>query len=167
LGLGGAAFEGSTSSEEDEKKTVEGGRSSGHEKAEKELKEPNPILEKDAIESTHTTSEEVDKLGFFMRHLGGDELDDKEASEIESKGEAMGYGPRALLFGGRDQMMMCIPDPNELKIMRNITQSVGFLEAEDWLSQVKRRILSQSLAYTSIKIREALYSDAALKKIYI
>jgi hypothetical protein len=34
-GLGGAAFGGSTSSEEDEMKTAEGGESSGHEKAKK------------------------------------------------------------------------------------------------------------------------------------
>jgi hypothetical protein len=100
LGLGGAAFGGSTSSEEDEKKTAERCRSSGHEKAKEELKESNLILEKDVAEATQTTGEEVDEIGFFMRHLGGGELDDKEASEIESKGEAMGYGLGALLFRG-------------------------------------------------------------------
>jgi predicted RNase H-like nuclease (RuvC/YqgF family) len=33
---------------------------------------------------------------------------------------------------------MCIPDPDESKIVRNITQSIGFLEVEDRLSQVLR-----------------------------
>jgi hypothetical protein len=99
LGLGGAAFGGSTSFEEDEKKTTKGGGSLGHEKAKIELKEPNPILENDAAEATQTTSEEVDNLVFFMRHLGGAELDDKEASKIQSTGEAIGYGHVALLFG--------------------------------------------------------------------
>jgi hypothetical protein len=71
LGLGGAAFGGSTSSKEDEKKTAKGGRSSGHEKAKKELKESNLILEKDVVKATQNTGEEVDEIGFFVRHLGG------------------------------------------------------------------------------------------------
>ena len=83
------------------------------------------MLGKDTTEPTQNTGEEVDELDFFVRHLGGGELNDKEASRTESKGEAMGYRPGALFFGGGDQMLMCIPDSNELKIMRNITLSVG------------------------------------------
>jgi hypothetical protein len=60
-----------------------------------------------------------------VRNLVGGELYDKEASEIESKGEAMGYGPGALLFGGGDQRLMCIPDPDQLKIVRNITDALA------------------------------------------
>jgi hypothetical protein len=33
-------------------------------------------------------------LGFFMRHIGGGELNDKEVSELENKGKALGYGTR-------------------------------------------------------------------------
>ncbi|KAL5671736.1 hypothetical protein ACJX0J_016042, partial [Zea mays] len=62
--------------------------------------------------------------------VSGGELDDKEAPEIESKGKTMGYEPGALLFGGGDQLLMCIPDLDESKI----------------------RKLSHSLAYTSIKL---------------
>jgi hypothetical protein len=68
----------------------------------------------------------------------------------------MGYGSGDFLFGQRDQMLMCIPDPEESKIVRNITRSVGFLEIEDRLSQVKKRKLSHHLAYTSIKVIEGL-----------
>jgi hypothetical protein len=39
-------------------------------------------------------------------------------------------------------MLMCILDPDESKIMRNITRSIGFPEVEDRLSQVKKRKLS-------------------------
>jgi hypothetical protein len=56
------------------------------------LKRLSPILEKDAAEATQTKGEEVEDLCFFVRHLGGGELDDKEHLEIENKGEAMGYG---------------------------------------------------------------------------
>jgi hypothetical protein len=42
----------------------------------------------------------------------------------------MGYGPGALLLGGGDQMLMCIPDHDESKIARNMTRSIGFPEVE-------------------------------------
>ena len=58
----------------------------------------------------------MDDLGFFMRHIGGGELNDKEVSELENKGEFMGYGPGAMLFGG-DQMLMCVPDSDKSKIV--------------------------------------------------
>lgn len=51
MGLGGAAIGDSTSSK-DEKKTVEGGGSSRHEKAEREVKISSPALEKDAAKAT-------------------------------------------------------------------------------------------------------------------
>jgi septal ring factor EnvC (AmiA/AmiB activator) len=63
-------------------------------------------------------------------------------------------------------MLICIHDPDESKIMRNITQSIDFLEVEEWLSQVKKIKNSHSLAYTSIKVREILCSYVASEKIY-
>jgi hypothetical protein len=50
-------------------------------------------------------------------------------------------------------MLMCIPDPDESKIVRNITKSIGFLDIEEKLCQVKKKKLSHSLAYTSIKVQ--------------
>lgn len=85
-----------------------------------------------------------------MRHLGGGELNDKEALELENKVEAMGYGPRAMLFGGEDQMLNYVPDADESKIVKNITRSIGFPKMIDsaklrsanspiaWLIQVSR-----------------------------
>jgi hypothetical protein len=94
------------------------------------------------------------ELGFFMRHLGGGELNDKEALELENKVEAMGYGPRAMLFGGEDQMLNYVPDADESKIVKNITRSIGFPKIEDRLNKIKKCKLSHSLAYTSIKVRK-------------
>jgi hypothetical protein len=48
-----------------------------------------------------------------MRHIGGGEVSDKEFSELENKGKAMGYGLGSMLFGGGDQMLMCVPSSNE------------------------------------------------------
>jgi hypothetical protein len=93
----------------------------------------------------------MDEYGFF-RHIGGGELDDKEVDELEKKGKAMGYGPRAMLFGEEHQMLMCVPDSDESKIVWNITRSIGFPEIEDRLSKIKKRKISHILAYTSTKV---------------
>jgi hypothetical protein len=86
LGLGSAAFGGSSSSKKDDvKKFVEDDGYSGHEKAEEEPKEQSITLGTDANEATQTTDEEMDELRFFMRHIGGGELSDKEVSELENK----------------------------------------------------------------------------------
>lgn len=96
--LGGATFEYSSSLEEkDERKTAEGGRTSGHEKTEGE---PSFVLRTDTVEPTQSTGEEMNELEFFLRHLGGEELSEEKALELEDKAEAMGYDPRAMLFGG-------------------------------------------------------------------
>jgi hypothetical protein len=155
LGLGSAAFGGSSSFEEYcVKKTVEGDISSGHKKAKEEPKEQNVTLGIDTAEATQTTGKEIDELWFFMRHIGGSELSDKVDLELENKGEAMGYGPRAMLFGEKDQMLMCVPDFDESKIIGNITRSIDFPKVEDKLIQVKSK-LSHSLAYTSIKVQRS------------
>jgi hypothetical protein len=57
-----------------------------------------------------------------------------------------------LCFLVGDKMLMCVPDADESKIVRNITRSSGFLEIEDRLSKVKKRKLSHIMAYTSIKV---------------
>jgi hypothetical protein len=63
LGLGSAAFEGSSAEEDDVKKTIKGDRSLGHEKEKEEPKEQNVTLGTDAAEATQTTDEEIDELG--------------------------------------------------------------------------------------------------------
>jgi hypothetical protein len=79
-------------------------------------------------------------------------LSEKEVSELGDKGEALGYDPGALLFSGEDQMLMCIPDHNESKIVQNITRSTGFPDIEEKLCGVKKKKLSDSLTNTSIVI---------------
>lgn len=50
-----------------------------------------------------STGEELDELGFLLRHLSGDDLSEEKALELEDKAKAMGYGPRAMLFGGGEK----------------------------------------------------------------
>jgi hypothetical protein len=82
LGLGSATFGGSSSYKKDGSiKSTEDDGTLGHEKTE-EPKEQNIAIGADVAEATQTTGEEMDELGFFMRHNGGGELDDKEVAEL-------------------------------------------------------------------------------------
>jgi hypothetical protein len=63
-------------------------------------------LETDTIDTDYSTSEEMDELWFFIRHLAGGGVSEKEASELEAKVETMGYDSRAMLIGGGDKMLM-------------------------------------------------------------
>jgi hypothetical protein len=55
--------------------------------------------------------------------------------------------PSALLFGGEDRKLMCISDADESRIVRNITRSIGFLDIEEKLCQVKKKKLSHIFSY--------------------
>jgi hypothetical protein len=106
----------------------------------------------DVAQATQTTGKQMEELGFFTRHISGGELKEIEVSELGNKGEALGYEPGAVLFGGEDRMVMRMLDSDESKIVRNITRSIGFPNIEEKLYQVKRRKLSHNLAYTCIKV---------------
>jgi hypothetical protein len=130
LGLGSATFAGSSSPEKNSAtKSAEGERSLGRERTEGQ-KEQNTTLEIEVAETTQTTSEDMEELGFFTRHISGGEFSEKEVSELENKGKDLGYGPWALLFSEEDRLLMCMPDSHESKIVRNITRSIDFPDIE-------------------------------------
>jgi hypothetical protein len=104
------------------------------------------------VEATQTTRED-EELGFFTRHISGKEVNEEEVLKLGQKGKTLGYGPSALLFGGEHHMLMCKLDANKSRIVRNITQSIGFLRIVEKLCQVKKKNLSHSLAYTSIDVQ--------------
>lgn len=90
----------STEEEKDEEKGAKGDGSSRHEKLVEEL---SLVLETDTIDTDYSTKEEMDELWFFIRHLAGGGLSEKEASKLEAKVETMGYDSRAMLIGGGRQ----------------------------------------------------------------
>jgi hypothetical protein len=65
----------------------------------------------------------------------------------------MGYSPRTMIFGGGEDILACVPNAGEARIVRNIARSIGFLEIERASSKLKKWKLSQSLTYTSIKVK--------------
>jgi hypothetical protein len=88
MGLDSAAFGGSSSSRKDGAiKSAEGGGSSGREKVEQKEQEIMP--EAEVAEATQTT-EEDEELGFFTRHISGEELSEEEVSKLGEKGKVWG-----------------------------------------------------------------------------
>jgi hypothetical protein len=69
----------------------------------------------------------------------------------------MGYNPRAMIFGGGDNILMCVTDADESKIMKNITRSIELPKIEDRLSKLKKQNLLQSLAYMSIEVKRFMF----------
>jgi hypothetical protein len=65
----------------------------------------------------------------------------------------MGYNSGAMLFGRRKDVLAYVPDAREAKIVKNVARSIVFPEIETTLSKLKKRKLSQILAYTSIKVK--------------
>lgn len=61
----------SSKEERDEGKDTEGGGSSGHEKL---GEDPSFALGTNTVDPTHSIGEEMNELGFFMRHLSREEL---------------------------------------------------------------------------------------------
>jgi hypothetical protein len=92
-----------------------------------------------------------------MRHIGRRELNEKEVSELENKGKALGYGPRAMPFSGEDQMLMCVPNSDESKFVQNITQSIGFPHIEEKICQIKKRKLPTIWLTLVSRYQESLF----------
>lgn len=102
LGLGSAAFGGSSSSGKNgATKSVEGDESSGHERTEGH-KGQDTTIETEVAEATQITGKDMEELGFFTSQVSGSELSEKEVSELGNKGKYLGYVPRSLLFDGED-----------------------------------------------------------------
>lgn len=161
VGPRSATFGGSSSSG---KNGAECGISSGQEKVDQ--KEQEIVPEEEVAKATQTTGED-EEFGFFPRHISGEELYEEEVSKLGYKGEALGYDTGALLFVGENRMLMCISDPDESKIARNITRSIGFLDIKEKLCHVKKKMFSHSLAYTSIEVRRFFAFDVASGNFHV
>jgi hypothetical protein len=96
-------------------------------------------------------SEEKD---FDLRHLGGQELSDEEKLELKEFAMSCGYQPGSILFGGVDEEILgCIRDRAEAKIVGTLSKSVGFPKLETDISCYRRQHIVGSLFYSNFKVR--------------
>jgi hypothetical protein len=61
----------------------------------------------------------------------------------------MGYLVGATIFGGSDKDILgCVPDSEEAKIVRDIMKDIGFLKLEHDLYALKKCKMAECLAYS-------------------
>jgi hypothetical protein len=92
--------------------------------------------------------------GFDLWHLGGLELSEADKEELKEYGISCGYQPRSMLFGGVDEEILgCIRDRAEVKIIGTLSKSVGFPKLESNISGYRRQHIVGSLFYSNFKVK--------------
>jgi hypothetical protein len=85
---------------------------------------------------------------FYLRHLGGQELTEKDISELKEFAIAGGYQPGSILFGSIDEEILgSILDCAGAKLINNLTKTIGFLKLESDLSNYREQHIAGSLVY--------------------
>jgi hypothetical protein len=96
-------------------------------------------------------SEEKD---FDLRHLGGQELSEEDASELKEFAMRCGYQPVSIIFVGVDEEILgCIRDRAGAKIVGTLSKSVEFPKLETDISCYRRQHIVGSLFYSNFKVR--------------
>jgi hypothetical protein len=81
------------------------------------------VPEKDIAEVS--TGKALEDKDLDLRHLGGQELSDKDISELKEFALAGGYKPGSVLFGGVDKEILgCIPDWAGAKIVNTLSKTI-------------------------------------------
>jgi hypothetical protein len=117
------------------------------------------VTTKEDIATTLDKGREIDTgpLGeedFDLRHLGGQELSEEKKLELKEFAMSCGYQPRVLLFGGVDEEVLgCIRDRAEAKIVDTLSKSVDFPKLETDISCYRRQHIVGSLYYSNFKVR--------------
>jgi hypothetical protein len=87
----------------------------------------NPEIDINEV-STHKASKDTN---LDLRHLDGQELSDKDVSELKEFVLARGYKPGSVLFSGVDEEILgCIPDRARAKIVNTLSKTIGFPKLE-------------------------------------
>jgi hypothetical protein len=76
-----------------------------------------------------------ENMNFDLRHLGGQQLSEEDISELKEFAISCGYQPKSMLFGGVDEEIVgCIRDRAEAKIISTLCKSIGFPKLEKDIS---------------------------------
>jgi hypothetical protein len=95
-----------------------------------------------------------ENMNFDLRHLGGQQLFEEDISELKEFAISCGYQPGSMLFGGVDEEIVgCIHDYAEAKIISTLSKSIGFPMLEKDISCYRRRHIIGSLFYSNFKAR--------------
>jgi hypothetical protein len=98
------------------------------------------VAEKDVAASPSDKGKRIGDVSsedkdFDLRHLGGQLLFKEDKSELKEFAISCGYQSRSILFGGVDEEILgCICDRAEAKIISTLSKSVGFPKLEKDIS---------------------------------
>jgi hypothetical protein len=107
----------------------------------------------------NTKEASSESKSFDLRHLGGQQLSKEDISELREFAISGGYQPGSVLFGGVDEEILgCIPDRAEAKIVNTLTRSIGFPKLERDLSGYRKQHITGSLLYSNLKVWTLLFS---------
>jgi hypothetical protein len=111
------------------------------------------LLEK-TLSSTPEASSRVPD--YIVRHASGKKLYEEEKREAHHYAQKLKYPKGALIFNGsrEEDFLYCLPDSKEITVYREMGRSFVFPTLEDGLSVLSKDELADSLAYSSLKVRE-------------
>jgi hypothetical protein len=94
-----------------------------------------------------------EERSFDLRHLGGGDISAEELSELREFAITGGYGPGSILFAGVDEEVLgCLPNQTEARIVNTLTKSIGFPKLENELSNYRKHHITGSLVYSNFKV---------------
>jgi hypothetical protein len=121
-------------------------------------KEVAVVVYEKGKEIEETSSEGVN---FDLRHLGGQQISEKDISELKEFAISCGYQPGSMLFGGVDEEVVgCIHDRANAKIISILSKSIGFSKLDKDISRYRRQHIIGSLFYSNFKVRSFLQVTA-------
>jgi hypothetical protein len=98
-----------------------------------------------------TSSEGVN---FDLRHLGDQQLSEKDISDLKEFAIFCGYQSGSMLFGEVDEEIVgCIHDHAGAKIINTLSKSIGFPKLEKDISCYRRQHIIGNLFYSNFKVR--------------
>ena len=98
-----------------------------------------------------TSSEGVN---FDLRHLGDQQLSQKDISDLKEFAIFCGYQSGSMLFGKVDEEIVgCIHDHAGAKIISTLSKSIGFPKLEKDISCYRRQHIIGNLFYSNFKVR--------------
>jgi hypothetical protein len=117
------------------------------------------VAEKDVAAAPSDKGKRTEEISledknFDLQHLGGQQLSEEDISELKEFAISCGYQPGSMLFGGVDEeILRCICDCAEVKIISTLSKSIGFPKLEKDISCYRRQHIIDSLFYSNFKVR--------------
>jgi hypothetical protein len=116
------------------------------------------VVEKDVAAVSFNKGKRIEEtssenMNFDLRHLSGQQLSEKNISELKEFAISCGYQPRSMLFSGVDEEILgCLCDRAGAKIISTLSKSIGFPKLEKDISCYRRHHIIWSFFYSNFKV---------------